>query len=69
MGTLSLSARIIPGLVHFSRLDPVFAAVMGGLLARIGILILMRHGASLGGSGVLAIYLRKPAAGAPARCR
>ena len=47
------------GLVHFDRLDPVFAAVMGGLLAGIGILILMRHGASLGGSGVLAIYLQK----------
>ena len=43
----------------FDRLDPVFAAVMGGLLAGIGILILMRHGASLGGSGVLAIYLQK----------
>ena len=59
VGTLSLFTEIIPGLVHFSRLDPVFAAVMGGLLAGIGILILMRHGASLGGSGVLAIYLQK----------
>ena len=59
VGTLSLFTEIITGLVHFSRLDPVFAAVMGGLLAGIGILILMRHGASLGGSGVLAIYLQK----------
>ena len=59
VGTLSLLTEIVPGLVHFDRLDPVFAAVMGGLLAGIGILILMRHGASLGGSGVLAIYLQK----------
>ncbi|WP_298596103.1 YitT family protein [Zoogloea sp.] len=59
VGTLALFTEIVPGLVHFSRLDPVFAAVMGGLLAGIGILILMRHGASLGGSGVLAIYLQK----------
>lgn len=59
VGTLSLFTELIPGLVHFDRLDPVFAAVMGGLLAGIGILILMRHGASLGGSGVLAIYLQK----------
>ena len=59
VGTLSLFTEIIPGLVHFDRLDPVFAAVMGGLLAGIGILILMRHGASLGGAGVLAIYLQK----------
>ena len=59
VGTLSLFTELIHGLVHFDRLDPVFAAVMGGLLAGIGILILMRHGASLGGSGVLAIYLQK----------
>lgn len=59
VGTLALFTEIVPGLVHFSRLDPVFSAVMGGLLAGIGILILMRHGASLGGSGVLAVYLQK----------
>ena len=59
VGTLSLFTELVPSLVRFERLDPVFAAVMGGLLAGIGILILMRHGASLGGSGVLAIYLQK----------
>lgn len=59
VGTLSALTELIPSLVRFERLDPVFAAVMGGLLAGIGILILMRHGASLGGSGVLAIYLQK----------
>ena len=32
---------------------------MAGLLAGIGILILIRHGASLGGIGILAIYLQK----------
>ena len=59
VGTLSLFTELVPSLVRFERLDPVFATVMGGLLAGIGILILMRHGASLGGSGVLAIYLQK----------
>ena len=34
-------------------------ADMAGLLAGTGILILIRHGASLGGIGVLAIYLQK----------
>ena len=38
---------------------PLFGAVMAGLMSGIGILILIRHGASLGGIGVLAIYLQK----------
>ncbi len=59
IGLLSLYAELLPQLVRFERLDPVFAAVMAGLLAGIGILILIRHGASLGGIGVLAIYLQK----------
>lgn len=59
VGVLSLYTEVLPGLIAFSRLDPVFAAIMAGLLAGIGILILIRHGASLGGLGVLAIYLQK----------
>jgi uncharacterized membrane-anchored protein YitT (DUF2179 family) len=37
----------------------VFAAVMAGLLAGTGILILIRHGASLGGVTITAVYLQK----------
>jgi hypothetical protein len=37
----------------------VFSAVMSGLLAGTGILILMRHQASLGGLGALAFYLQQ----------
>ena len=59
VGVLSLYTEMLPGLIAFERIDPVFAAVMAGLLAGIGILILIRHGASLGGLGVLAIYLQK----------
>lgn len=59
VGVLATYTEVLPGLIEFVRLDPVFAAVMGGLLAGIGILILIRHGASLGGLGVLAIYLQK----------
>lgn len=36
-----------------------FAAIMAGLLAGVGLLMLMRHRASLGGIGVLAIYLQE----------
>jgi uncharacterized membrane-anchored protein YitT (DUF2179 family) len=59
VGVLAIYTEVLPGLVGFAQLDPVFAAVMGGLLAGIGILILIRHGASLGGLGVMAIYLQK----------
>ena len=59
VGLMSLYVEVLPHLVGFAHLDPAFAAVMGGLLAGTGILILIRHGASLGGIGVLAIYLQK----------
>lgn len=59
IGVLSVFAELVPRLVRFEHLDPAFAAVIAGLLAGIGILILIRHGASLGGLGVLAFYLQQ----------
>lgn len=59
VGLLSLLAEFVPTLVRFEQVDPVFSAVIAGLLAGIGILILIRHGASLGGLGVMALYLQK----------
>lgn len=59
VAVLALQTEILPALVSFERLDPVFAAVMAGLLAGTGILILIRHGASLGGVTILALYLQK----------
>ena len=59
VGLLSLLAEFVPTLVRFEQVDPVFSAGIAGLLAGIGILILIRHGASLGGLGVMALYLQK----------
>ncbi len=56
---LSLYSEWLPRWIHISSIDPVFAAVLGGLLAGAGLLMLIRHQASLGGIGVLAIYLQK----------
>ena len=56
---LSVYVELLPHWIGFSHLDPVFAAVMAGLLAGTGILILIRHGASLGGVTISAIYLQK----------
>ena len=56
---LSLYSEVLPRWIHIESIHPVFAAVIGGLLAGAGLLILVRHRASLGGLGVMAIYLQK----------
>jgi uncharacterized membrane-anchored protein YitT (DUF2179 family) len=37
--------------------EPIFAAILGGLLIGFGLIILFRHHASLGGLNILAMYL------------
>lgn len=59
VGLLSALAELMPWLLRLEALHPLYAAVMAGLLAGTGILILIRHGASLGGIGVLALYLQR----------
>jgi uncharacterized membrane-anchored protein YitT (DUF2179 family) len=47
------------GLVlSIGRLDPLYAALMGGSLVGIALLMLFRHQASLGGIGILAQWLQ-----------
>ena len=53
------TTEFMPRWITIAAIDPVFAAVLAGLLAGAGLLILIRHQASLGGVGVLAIYLQK----------
>lgn len=55
---VSVLTRLTSGLVSFSHLDPLYAAVMGGALSGTGLLILFRHRTGLGGINVLAIYLQ-----------
>lgn len=56
---LSLLADWHPHFVRLESLDPLYAGIMGGLLAGAGFLILFRHRASLGGVGILALYLQE----------
>ena len=58
VGLLSAYVELLPQWVGFEHLNPVFAAVMAGLLAGTGILILIRHGASLGGVTIMAVYFQ-----------
>jgi uncharacterized membrane-anchored protein YitT (DUF2179 family) len=54
---LAIYTEILPGLISIQSIDPLFAAIMAGFLTGVGLLILIRHKASLGGLGVMAIYL------------
>ena len=56
---LAAYTEALPHVLHIASVNTVFAAVMAGLLAGTGILVLIRHGASLGGAGIVAIYLQK----------
>jgi uncharacterized membrane-anchored protein YitT (DUF2179 family) len=47
----------LPRAIAVQQVDGVLAAVLGGLLCGVGMLILFRHSASLGGLNVLALRL------------
>lgn len=55
---VSTLTEVTPHLLVIERIEPVFAAIAGGLLMGAGLLILFRHGASLGGVNVLVLYLQ-----------
>jgi uncharacterized membrane-anchored protein YitT (DUF2179 family) len=52
-------SNLLPQLIALGEINPVFAAVTGGLLMGTGMLILFRHRASLGGFNVLVLYLQE----------
>ena len=55
----SLCVEIMPRVLAFERLNPFFAAAIGGFLVGTGLLMLFRHKASLGGINVLVLYLQE----------
>ena len=55
---LSLLTELQPHFLKFSELQPLYAAVAGGLVTGTGFLVLFRHRCSLGGVGILALYLQ-----------
>lgn len=54
----SVLTGILPKLIAFDSIEPITAALFGGLLIGCGMLVLFRHRASLGGFGILALYLQ-----------
>jgi uncharacterized membrane-anchored protein YitT (DUF2179 family) len=59
VAALSLATELMPFVLHFESLQPLYAGVMGGFLIGAGLLMLFRHKASLGGINILALYLQQ----------
>jgi uncharacterized membrane-anchored protein YitT (DUF2179 family) len=51
--------HFLPEQVAFAHVSPFAAAVIGGLLTGVGILVLFRHTASLGGLNVFVLYVQR----------
>jgi uncharacterized membrane-anchored protein YitT (DUF2179 family) len=56
---LSVLTEITPRCIDFGVVQPLYAALIGGVLLGVGFLILFRHQASLGGVGILAYWLQE----------
>lgn len=59
VGIVALLSELLPQLVRISAVEPFFAGIAGGLLVGVGMLILFRHKASLGGFNVLVLWLQE----------
>lgn len=55
---LALMTHFAPDVIAVDRVDPIFAAASGGALMGVGLLILFRHRAGLGGFSILGLYLQ-----------
>ncbi len=55
---LSLLSAFVPDWLSFATLNPVFGAILAGLLSGSALLAVFRHGGSLGGIGILGLYLQ-----------
>ncbi|MFT5840379.1 MAG: uncharacterized membrane-anchored protein YitT (DUF2179 family) [Flavobacteriales bacterium] len=55
---VSVMTEQIEQLISIEKVHPVFASVLGGMLIGVGLLIMFRHKSSLGGLGILALYLQ-----------
>ncbi len=58
VGLLSLFTEFLPLHLGFGDVTPWIGALLFGCMAGGGLLALFRHGASLGGIGILALYLQ-----------
>ncbi|SLM65164.1 Transporter [Dickeya aquatica] len=55
--TLSAATQTVPYLLKINYIHPLFSALVGGTFLGMGILSLARHNASVGGTGVVTLWL------------
>ncbi|WP_284163195.1 YitT family protein [Frigidibacter sp. SD6-1] len=55
---MSALSMLMPRWVSFATLDPIVGALLFGAISGSALLALFRHGASLGGIGIVALYLQ-----------
>ncbi|PSW03971.1 hypothetical protein C9J01_28605 [Photobacterium rosenbergii] len=58
-GLVSIITDNLHHVLEISRLEPLYCALIGGLLMGLGMLILFRHKTSLGGFNVLVLFLQE----------
>lgn len=58
IGLVSLFSELTGRWIDIAAVAPLYGALMGGCLIGIGMLILFRHRASLGGVNILVLYLQ-----------
>ena len=56
---LSTFSEMIPHLFEFGEINPLFGAILGGVMIGVGFIMLFRHKASLGGLNIVSLYLQK----------
>ena len=59
VGACGLLADLLPRWAGWAHMTPLYSALVGGALCGLGILFFIRHRASLGGVGILAVYLQR----------
>lgn len=55
---VSALAVVLPAHLHFGQIHPAVGAVLAGCLTGAGMIALFRHGASLGGIGIVGLYVQ-----------
>jgi len=56
---LSVGVELVHHMLRVSAIEPLYAAVAGGVLIGLGLLVLFRHGASFGGVNALALFAHR----------
>lgn len=59
VGLVSAFSALFPQWLDVSAVNPLFAALVGGILIGLGILSLFRHKASVGGVTILSLFLQE----------